>query len=63
MFQQHQQLMEKQQQQTPLAPAGPSALSQDAQFQPSGATPQSWKRLKNPSEQDQPLEDPEGELM
>uniref|UniRef100_A0A8D1JET1 Serine/threonine-protein kinase/endoribonuclease IRE2 n=1 Tax=Sus scrofa TaxID=9823 RepID=A0A8D1JET1_PIG len=63
LMRQHQQLMEKQQQQTPLAPAGPSALSQDAQFQPLGATPQSWKRLKNPSEQDQPLEDPEAEQL
>uniref|UniRef100_A0A8C3YCS9 Serine/threonine-protein kinase/endoribonuclease IRE2 n=1 Tax=Catagonus wagneri TaxID=51154 RepID=A0A8C3YCS9_9CETA len=59
---QHQELVEKQQQ-APLAPAGPSHISQDAQSQPLGATPQSWKRLRNPSEQDQPLEDPEAEPL
>lgn len=63
MFQQQQQqLAEKQRQQASLAPAGPSHISRDAQSQPSGATPQSHKRFQNPPEQDQPLEDPEGEL-
>eukprot|EP00069_Balaena_mysticetus_P011707 bmy_21420T0 len=62
MFQQQQQqLAEKQWQQAPLAPAGPSHISQDAQSQPSGATPRSRKRFQNPPEQDQPLEDPEGQ--
>ncbi|KAB1263751.1 Serine/threonine-protein kinase/endoribonuclease IRE2 [Camelus dromedarius] len=62
MFQQQQLVVEKQQQQAPLAPAGPSHISPEAQCQPSGATPQSQKRIPNPSEQDQPLEDPEAEL-
>nr|XP_031288906.1 serine/threonine-protein kinase/endoribonuclease IRE2 isoform X1 [Camelus dromedarius] len=62
MRQQQQLVVEKQQQQAPLAPAGPSHISPEAQCQPSGATPQSQKRIPNPSEQDQPLEDPEAEL-
>lgn len=61
--QQQQQLAEKQQHQAPLAPAGPSHISQDAQPQPSSATLQSQKRLQNPPEQGQPLEDPEAEQL
>ncbi|MBV97389.1 Serine/threonine-protein kinase/endoribonuclease IRE2, partial [Eschrichtius robustus] len=61
--QQQQQLAEKQWQQAPLAPAGPSHISQDAQSQPSGDTPWSRKRFQNPPEQDQPLEDPEAEQL
>ncbi|KAM9056593.1 serine/threonine-protein kinase/endoribonuclease IRE2 isoform 3-T3 [Megaptera novaeangliae] len=61
--QQQQQLAEKQWQQAPLAPAGPSHISQDAQSQPSGATSRSRKRFQNPPEQDQPLEDPEAEQL
>lgn len=60
MFQQ-QQLAEKQQQAL-LAPAGPPPTSQGALPQLPGTTPQDQKRLQSPSEQTQPLEDPEGEL-
>ncbi|XP_023979342.1 serine/threonine-protein kinase/endoribonuclease IRE2 isoform X1 [Physeter macrocephalus] len=62
-LEQQQQLAEKQWQQAPLAPAGPSHVSQDAQSQPSGATPRSRKRFQNSPEQDQPLEDPEAEQL
>nr|XP_058892947.1 serine/threonine-protein kinase/endoribonuclease IRE2 isoform X2 [Kogia breviceps] len=62
-LEQQQQLAETQWQQAPLAPAGPSHISQDAQSQPSGATPRSQKRSQNPPEQDQPLEDPEAEQL
>ncbi|KAM9056596.1 serine/threonine-protein kinase/endoribonuclease IRE2 isoform 6-T6 [Megaptera novaeangliae] len=62
-LEQQQQLAEKQWQQAPLAPAGPSHISQDAQSQPSGATSRSRKRFQNPPEQDQPLEDPEAEQL
>ncbi|XP_067562480.1 serine/threonine-protein kinase/endoribonuclease IRE2 isoform X2 [Pseudorca crassidens] len=62
-LEQQQQLAEKQWQQASLAPAGPFHISQDAQSQPSGATPQSRKRFQNPPEQDQPLEDPEAEQL
>lgn len=61
--QQQQQLAEKRLHQAPLAPAGHSHISQDAQPQPSNATLQCQKRLQSPPEQGQPLEDPEGELM
>ncbi|XP_036135664.1 serine/threonine-protein kinase/endoribonuclease IRE2 [Molossus molossus] len=51
------------QQQAPLAPAGPSPISQGALSQLSGTTPQDQKRLQSPSEQTQPLEDPEAEQL
>ncbi|XP_036772837.2 serine/threonine-protein kinase/endoribonuclease IRE2 isoform X2 [Manis pentadactyla] len=51
------------QQQVPLAPADPRDVSKDAQSQPSGATPQGQKRLQGPSEQAQPLEDPDAEQL
>uniref|UniRef100_A0A8C6G0L5 Serine/threonine-protein kinase/endoribonuclease IRE2 n=1 Tax=Moschus moschiferus TaxID=68415 RepID=A0A8C6G0L5_MOSMO len=62
-LEQQQQLAEKQQHQAPLPPAGPSDISQDAQPQPASATLQSQKRLQNPPEQGQPLEDPEAEQL
>ncbi|XP_045704754.1 serine/threonine-protein kinase/endoribonuclease IRE2 isoform X2 [Phyllostomus hastatus] len=56
------QLVEKQQQ-APMAPAGPPAISQDALSQLSGITPQDQKRLQSPSEKTQPPEDPEAEQL
>lgn len=53
--------MEKQQQ-TVLGPADPPHISQKAQPLPSGATLQGQKSLPSPSEQAQPVQDPEGEL-
>ncbi|KAK2097714.1 Serine/threonine-protein kinase/endoribonuclease IRE2 [Saguinus oedipus] len=61
MRQQQPQVVEKQQE-TPLTPADSAHISQDAQSLHSGATPKSQKRLRNPSKQAQPLDDPEGEL-
>ncbi|KAM5328708.1 serine/threonine-protein kinase/endoribonuclease IRE2 isoform 4-T4 [Glossophaga mutica] len=59
---QQQQLVEKQQQ-APLAPAGPPAISQDALPQLSEATSQDQKKLQSPSEKTQPPEDPEAEQL
>ncbi|KAK2494043.1 hypothetical protein MC885_008058 [Smutsia gigantea] len=53
----------RQQQQVPLAPADPRDVSRDAQSQPVGAAPQGQKRLQGPSEQAQPLEDPDAEQL
>lgn len=60
MFQQQQ--LEEKQQQDPPTPASPSHVSQDAQSQLLGTTSQDLLSLQSPSEQAQPLEDPEGEL-
>ncbi|XP_045704759.1 serine/threonine-protein kinase/endoribonuclease IRE2 isoform X6 [Phyllostomus hastatus] len=62
LFLMRQQLVEKQQQ-APMAPAGPPAISQDALSQLSGITPQDQKRLQSPSEKTQPPEDPEAEQL
>ncbi|XP_057171145.1 serine/threonine-protein kinase/endoribonuclease IRE2 isoform X2 [Ursus arctos] len=62
MRQQQQQLVEKQQQ-TVLAPADPPHISQKAQPLPSGATLQGQKSLPSPSEQAQPVQDPEAEQL
>ncbi|XP_030881210.1 serine/threonine-protein kinase/endoribonuclease IRE2 isoform X2 [Leptonychotes weddellii] len=61
-LEQQRQLVEKQQQ-TLLAPADPPHISQNAQPLPSGATPQGQKSLPSPSEQAQPVEDPEAEQL
>ncbi|ELW66283.1 Serine/threonine-protein kinase/endoribonuclease IRE2 [Tupaia chinensis] len=57
-----QQLAEKQQQ-SPLAPEDHPHISQDAQSQPSGATPQSQRMLQSPLEQALPLDDLEAEQL
>ncbi|XP_076997649.1 serine/threonine-protein kinase/endoribonuclease IRE2 isoform X2 [Tamandua tetradactyla] len=57
-----QQLVEKQQQ-APPAPAGSSLISQDAQSQPSEATAEVQESLQSPSEQVQPLDDPQAEQL
>ncbi|XP_077930148.1 serine/threonine-protein kinase/endoribonuclease IRE2 [Halichoerus grypus] len=62
MRQQQKQLVEKQQQ-TLVAPADPPHISQNAQPLPAGATPQGQKSLPSPSEQAQPVEDPEAEQL
>ncbi|XP_053410458.1 serine/threonine-protein kinase/endoribonuclease IRE2 isoform X2 [Nycticebus coucang] len=59
VFQQQQ--VEKQQQ-MPLAPADPPLISQDTPSQPLGATLRGQTRLPSPSEQAQPLNDPEEPL-
>ncbi|KAM6155219.1 serine/threonine-protein kinase/endoribonuclease IRE2 [Rhynchocyon petersi] len=51
----------RQQQQTPVAPAGPPHIPHEAQPQPAETLAQGRKRLQSPSEQ-QPLKDPEAEL-
>uniref|UniRef100_A0A452S534 non-specific serine/threonine protein kinase n=1 Tax=Ursus americanus TaxID=9643 RepID=A0A452S534_URSAM len=61
-LEQQQQLVEKQQQ-TVLAPADPPHISQKAQPLPSGATLQGQKSLPSPSEQAQPVQDPEAEQL
>uniref|UniRef100_G1M6M1 Serine/threonine-protein kinase/endoribonuclease IRE2 n=2 Tax=Ailuropoda melanoleuca TaxID=9646 RepID=G1M6M1_AILME len=62
MRQQQQQLVEKQQQAV-LAPADPPHISQKAQPLPSGATLQGQKSFLSPSEQAQPVQDPEAEQL
>ncbi|XP_062957188.1 serine/threonine-protein kinase/endoribonuclease IRE2 [Cynocephalus volans] len=62
LMRQQQHLVEKQPQ-TPLAAAGPPHISQDNQPQPLGTTAQGQKRLQSPSEQDQPVDDPEAEQL
>ncbi|XP_064218647.1 serine/threonine-protein kinase/endoribonuclease IRE2 isoform X7 [Aotus nancymaae] len=62
MRQQQPQVVEKQQE-TPLTPADSAHISQDAQSLHSGATPKSQKRLRSPSKQAQPLDDPEAEQL
>ncbi|XP_032252173.1 serine/threonine-protein kinase/endoribonuclease IRE2 isoform X2 [Phoca vitulina] len=61
-LEQQKQLVEKQQQ-TLVAPADPPHISQNAQPLPAGATPQGQKSLPSPSEQAQPVEDPEAEQL
>ncbi|XP_037670210.1 serine/threonine-protein kinase/endoribonuclease IRE2 isoform X1 [Choloepus didactylus] len=62
LFLEQQQLVEKQQR-APLAPAGSSHISQDAQTQPLGATPGGQESLQSPSERAQPLDDPAAEQL
>uniref|UniRef100_A0A8C9K7V3 non-specific serine/threonine protein kinase n=1 Tax=Panthera tigris altaica TaxID=74533 RepID=A0A8C9K7V3_PANTA len=62
LFPEQQQLVEKQQQAL-LAPADPPHITQRAQPQPPGATPQGQKGLRSPSEQAQAVEDPEAEQL
>ncbi|XP_019676354.2 serine/threonine-protein kinase/endoribonuclease IRE2 isoform X3 [Felis catus] len=62
LMRQQQQLVEKQQQAL-LAPADPPHITQRAQPQPPGATPQSQNGLRSPSEQAQAVEDPEAEQL
>uniref|UniRef100_A0A7N5JP51 Serine/threonine-protein kinase/endoribonuclease IRE2 n=1 Tax=Ailuropoda melanoleuca TaxID=9646 RepID=A0A7N5JP51_AILME len=61
-LEQQQQLVEKQQQAV-LAPADPPHISQKAQPLPSGATLQGQKSFLSPSEQAQPVQDPEAEQL
>nr|XP_027804520.2 serine/threonine-protein kinase/endoribonuclease IRE2 [Marmota flaviventris] len=61
LMRQQQQLAEKQQK-APPAPEGP-AISQDAQAQLPGATPQCQKSLQSPSEQAHPPCNPEAEQL
>ncbi|XP_070424404.1 serine/threonine-protein kinase/endoribonuclease IRE2 isoform X2 [Equus przewalskii] len=58
-----QQQLEEKQQQDPPTPASPSHVSQDAQSQLLGTTSQDLLSLQSPSEQAQPLEDPEAEPL
>uniref|UniRef100_A0A8D2E0S9 Serine/threonine-protein kinase/endoribonuclease IRE2 n=1 Tax=Sciurus vulgaris TaxID=55149 RepID=A0A8D2E0S9_SCIVU len=62
LMRRQQQLAEKQQQ-IPSAPAGPPAISWDAQAQPPGATLQCQKSPPSPSEQAHPACDPEAEQL
>ncbi|MBZ3876628.1 Serine/threonine-protein kinase/endoribonuclease IRE2, partial [Sciurus carolinensis] len=62
LFSEQQQLAEKQQQ-IPPAPAGPPAISRDAQAQPPGATLRYQKSPPSPSEQAHAACDPEAEQL